>query len=412
MNKKIKLYGSLFIFMMVNFHVNSQSLTSSPYSYFGLGMIENKGFCETLATGSAGIAMPSIRYLNSTNPASYNGIDSSAFLFYLGLYGKFSEFESQGIKQNNFESNIRYIAFGFRVSKRWGSSFGLLPFSSRGYYITSTYPAEGDLGEYRLISTGSGNLNRFYYANSFALTKQLSIGANVSYLFGSLKNDEAMSYSDASFNSISIETTDYFRNLFLDFGLQYKFHIGLNDFYTGLTFNHLQKLNTNGEKLAINGSDTIAFKSVTRNNFTLPPSIGIGFGANCFSKQLKLMLDYKFMQWSKSDFESAKFEDSWQINTGAEFNSKNNRNYLNYINYQVGFRYEKSYLSIKGNRINEIAFTAGLGLPSKYDRTRINIAYEYAITGTTSDGLVRERYHKITLGLVLADKWFQRQKFN
>ena len=401
---------------VLNFHSFSQTLTSNPYSYFGLGIIQNKGFSENAALGSSGIAMPSINNLNSTNPASYVGIDSSSFIFSFGLYGKNSAFETRDNKQSTFDGGLNYIALGFKISRYWAASFGLTPFSSRGYYISSKYPTEGDLSEYQLISTGSGNLSNFYFSNSFKIVKNLSLGANISYLFGSLQNVEQMVYSDPNFKDVEINTTNYFRNFFFDFGLQYKFKVGKNEFYTGLTYNPRQNLNTSYKKIAINGTDTLANIDQGNGNFTIPASVGIGFGANLLDKQLKFMADYKATQWSKSDYHYtvAMLKDSWQINTGVEFvrENKHSNNYWDYVNFRVGYRYENSYLSINTHNLNENAVSLGFGFPLKYNRSKINLSYEYAVMGTTDANLIQERYSRIIIGFTLYDKWFQRLRYD
>jgi hypothetical protein len=316
--------------------------------------------------------------------------------------------------RETFESNIKYIAIGFRNSKYWGAGVGLVPFSSRGYTVSADYPAVGDLNEYRLISSGSGNINRLYFANSFKITNQLSVGATVSYLFGLLQNDEEINYSVEAYTDVVNSTSNYFYIFYVDFGLQYKFVIGPNEYFTGLTYNPLQKLKTSYERLVLDNTDTLTYETIGTEDFSIPASIGIGAGVN-FKKQLKLMVDYKYAFWSQSDYhyKSIKLNDSWQINTGLEYyrGFLYGRNYWDYVYYRLGFRYEKSYLAINQHNINEMAITAGIGIPSKKDRTTLNISYEFAIRGTLADGLIRENFNRITLGIALKDKWFQKRKF-
>ncbi|MFN8256612.1 MAG: hypothetical protein U0W24_13025 [Bacteroidales bacterium] len=393
----------------------AQTLTSNPYSYFGIGLIENPGFCENSALGSSGIAMPSISRLNSLNPASYVGLPNSTFLLYFGVFAKFSKYQSQGITQKDFDGNLKYLAMGLKLNNWWGTALGVEPFSSRGYYVTSDFPVEGDLNTYTLIMSGSGNISRFYFTNSFKLSKNFSFGFNTSYLFGSLTNTEEISYNSLDLYDIYVNRTNYFRNFFFDFGVQYKFKIGENNYFTGLTYSPSQSLNTRFEKYVVNDGDTLLDAEENTSDFEIPASIGIGLGTHLFKEQLHLSLDYKFTKWSlsKYSYNSAKLHDAWQINSGIEYGRQtlNSYNYWNNVNYRLGFRYQKTYLNIKNLNINETAITAGLGLPSKFDRIITNISYEYAIVGTTSKGLIKERYSRIILGFSLSDKWFQRYKF-
>jgi hypothetical protein len=408
-----RFFISIFLLCSFNQIVNAQTLTSNPYSYYGIGFLEKNGYCENQGMGSAGIALPSDEYLNSSNPASYSAIDSLAFYLYLGLYGKFSKFEYKDLTQKTFDSNIKYFALGFRASKRWGSSIGLAPFSTRGYFVTTNYPVEGDMSEFMISSTGSGNISKFYFSNSFRITKQVSIGANISYLFGSLKNLEEITYSDTTFNNISNTTSNQFSNIYFDFGLQYKIKIASNNYYAGLTYSPEQSLKTSLNKLIMNSSDTLYYKNEGTENFVLPSSLGFGLGMN-YEDKFKLLVDYKIQNWSNSEssYQTARLSNSWQINTGAEYvhNKISGGKYWEYIKLRAGFRFEKTNMTIKSENLNEIAITAGLSFPFR-SRTVINIAYEYATIDTKSSNSIVEKYHRITLGFTLKDTWFQKKRF-
>lgn len=404
----------IFSFTILCLHVStfSQTLTSNPYSYFGLGFIDNAGFTESTGSGSAGIAMPSEGVLNPANPASYSSIDSLGFYLYVGVYGKYSKLSSANVSHNTFDSNLKYIAMGFRASKRWGCSIGVAPFSTRGYTVSSIFPTDGDVSEYAITSTGSGSITRAYVANSFKIIKGLSLGVNVSYLFGTLKNKEQVSYSSDVFNDISNSSTNYFKNLYLDFGMQYHFKIKNNSFYTGVTYSPSQNLKTSYDRLVENGTDTLYYLDKGSENFNIPTSIGFGLGMKINDK-LKLMADCKIMYWSKSgySYRKAKLSDSWQLNAGAEYinNNKTGRKYWDYVSYRAGFRYEKTYLSISKKDLHDMAFTIGLGFPVK--RTTINVSYEFGLINTQAKASIQENYHRLCLGFALRDWWFQKRKF-
>lgn len=408
-----RFFISILLLASFNQIVISQTLTSNPYSYFGIGFLEKNGYCENQGMGSAGIALPSDDFLNSTNPASYSAIDSLAFYLYIGLYGKFSKFESGNLKQKTFDSNIKYFSLGFRASKIWGSSIGLAPFSTRGYFVTTNYPVEGELSEFLISSTGSGSISKFYFSNSIRLTKQLSIGANISYLFGSLENLEEITYSDASFNNISNTTSNQFSNFYFDFGMQYKFRIANNNYYAGLTYSPEQRLKASYNKLVMNSSDTLFYKKDGTEDFIIPSSLGFGLGMKIEDK-LKILVDLKILNWSESEYsyQAARLSNSWQINTGAEYvhNNKTGGKYWDYIKFRAGFRYEKTNLTIKSESLNEMAITTGLSFPFR-SRTTLNIAYEYATIGTNSGSSIKETYNRITIGFALKDRWFQKTKF-
>src|SRR4030042_310351 len=158
--------------------------TSSPYSIFGAGQVENSGFGVGKAMGSTGIALKSFNSLNNINPASYGGIDSLSFLFEVGMFAGYTRSESRKEIQHQFDGNMRYLALGCRVTRWWASSLGIVPFSSGGYRVTSKGNMEGELTPYTKTYTGEGGLNQFYFSNAFSPIKSLSLGVNASYVFG------------------------------------------------------------------------------------------------------------------------------------------------------------------------------------------------------------------------------------
>lgn len=81
----------------------------------------------------------------------------------------------------------------------------------------------------------------------------------------------------------------------------------------------------------------------------------------------------------------------------------------------MGVKYDKTYVKIGNNDINQIAFTIGAGLPLKSNRStfyRVNLAAELGQRGTLENNLIRERYVNVTLGFTMNDRWFIKPKFD
>ena len=74
-------------------------------------------------------------------------------------------------------------------------------------------------------------------------------------------------------------------------------------------------------------------------------------------------------------------------------------------------RYENTGLIINNKSINDLAITAGFGLPIIGVFSNVNIGVEYGKRGTTAANLVEENYTNITIGFSLNDKWFQKKRF-
>ena len=70
--------------------------------------------------------------------------------------------------------------------KHVGVSFGLIPFTNIGYNYSVTDYLDGDRSTtYTNTYSGSGGIHQVYFGAGWEFLKGLSIGANVSYIWGS-----------------------------------------------------------------------------------------------------------------------------------------------------------------------------------------------------------------------------------
>ena len=139
LNKKItmkKLYIA-FVACICLGKLSAQN-TSSPYSIIGLGDMEKSYFDRTSGLGYGGVALSSDRYLLLSNPASLsflmNPSYSNPFYFEVAARYKNVNYSGSAITSNttNQSNDLQFkkIAFAIKPKKRWGLSFGLMPFSS------------------------------------------------------------------------------------------------------------------------------------------------------------------------------------------------------------------------------------------------------------------------------------------
>ena len=77
----------------------------------------------------------------------------------------------------------------------------------------------------------------------------------------------------------------------------------------------------------------------------------------------------------------------------------------------MGFTYNKTYLRLKGQDINEFDFSAGVGIPLRGMKTMLNVGAEYGSRGNISQNLIRENYFKIVVGFSIYERWFVKRKY-
>ena len=164
----------------------------------------------------------------------------------------------------------------------------------------------------------------------------------------------------------------------------------------------------------------------------------IGAGLYYQDRTVAWGVDYNYAMWgdANKDFSEGVADDmmvvaytnTHQIKAGFEITPRRNdvRNYLNRMSYRVGARLGNYYQTFAGERINQLAITAGIGFPVKvWGASSVNVAFEYGrqsapkavdVSGMKV-GLVTQNYYKISVGFSLfsadtSDYWFVRQKYD
>jgi hypothetical protein len=407
-------YFQLFFFLFAICAFTKAQTSSSPYTLFGAGQIEQEGSGTNHAMGGTGIALrSSYRTLNNINPASYCGIDSLAFILDIGVFGKYTNFDRGSVRISKYFGNFKYMAMGTRLYKWWGASIGITPYSSVDYEINTTDQIEGGVGIYSRDYNGSGGITKFYFGNAFTPIKNLSLGINIAYLLGTIEQLESVVTSEFSYDIIKTYSV---HNLMLDYGLQYKLDKNKWNYTFGVVYGNKRSLQSNTSLKLINTtfSDTIDLDH-NDQNFIIPQKIGLGFAAELKNK-FRVGVDYERRDWSELKFNNPllKTRNSNRISMGMEYTPVKSIHdgWLMRCYYRVGLNYTNSYLIIDGEPINSMAMTVGIGMPLKRQLSTINLSFEMGQNGTTKNNLIKETYYLVHVNFSLSDYWFQKPKYD
>ncbi|MCY1722883.1 hypothetical protein OU798_21220 [Prolixibacteraceae bacterium Z1-6] len=389
--------------------------TVSPYSIFGPGEIQSKGFGTNTGMGGAGIAMESGNYLNNLNPASYAGMDSLRLIVEFGLQGKSYSLNTSRNSHSGFTGNLAYLAIGFKYTPWLAGSFGVVPFSSIGYSIDRVNYVEGIYHQYTSNYVGSGGISQLYYSNAARLGKHLSLGATVSYMFGSLIQEENL-VATTIVPSIMLVRTDYMRSMYVDFGVQYKFKTDKRDYSLGLTFALGQSLNSRHSVSLYNSSGTLMQSDDYNTDYLAVPNI-IGTGLGIKADKYTFALDYTFQNWSgiRYPIQNDGFVDSHKFTMGIELNPWEKRAvnvfYKNW-SYRFGMNYESSYLTFGNSNIKDRSFTLGFGIHLYDGLSKLDLSVTGGMKGTQSNNLLQEKYILFNVGFSLNEMAFIKRKIN
>ena len=416
------------LFLLIStFSASSQSYTTySPYSRYGIGEVRTRGYANTLSLGGLSQGIRSGTAINYLNPASYSAQDTMSFIFDFGLEGGGVNYSSANQTNYNTTANIHHIAIQFPLTQKWGASIGIQPFSHVGYrirhYETNPYLLSS-IGAIKYYHLGEGGITQAYLGTAYEVFKNFSAGVNMSYLFGSLDYATDVIFPTSSPYLSTYRTNSIVvRSLAFSLGAQYTTTFGENNDYRivfGATLDNETALKAKRATTAsweAGGSSQVFYENEEeKKSIDFPANLTAGL---TFTLKNKLMLgaDYSTQDWSNALFLglSDSLSRSQTIRLGIEYtpNRFDLKSYMKRVSYRAGFHASDSYLNLYGNQLKDYGITFGVGLPFRRTNTSFNISFELGTRGTTNDGLIKENYGIINLGVTFYDYWFIKRKYN
>lgn len=510
-----KLKSFIFVFLLfpalyLSVHTASAQSTSSPYSRYGVGDVNNKVFGQGYAMGSTAIALQNdtipLFFINTVNPASYAGVQLTTAE--LGLNYNRMRLESADSRKNVNTASFGYVSIAFPFKKWWGGSFGLIPYSSVGYSLADNQTIP-NVGNVDFTYDGSGGVSQAYFGtaikplyglpkmfraspkytrlasksnksrqeiyNDYRKIKKImntreflqsnSFGANASYLFGNIQNTRTAVFPSSSTFNTRTGTTTRFGDMYFDYGFQFAYTIDslrqrnprynrdsarLDPRYDsivkykyrdlkenvqilfGATFAAQTDVSAKIDSLSVTYfhspagydivKDTVEYVEGHKGTVTLPLSFGFGIGFRKGTRWL-VAADFAMQDWSSYQAfnQNQGFKNSMRVSVGAQYipnlKASGMKNYLKRVNYRIGGRYSQTALELKNSQLTEYAATLGFGFPVAGNYllrsfSMVNIGLELGERGTTTNGLVQEKFFRATLGFTINDRWFQKTKYD
>lgn len=404
----------ILLFALNYSYSQSNNLTTSPYSLFGLGRINESNIGITNSLGKGGIALSSENELNGLNPASLGSMKLNNFFFDLGIKGDYNNSENRKSNSTFPTFGFSNITFGFPLNDKSGISFSLIPFTEVGYTFQGIVEnIDGSLETYFSNINGSGGVNNININYGRKIGEKLNLGISYKYLFGTIKQSENVILNN---DFLLLEDTNYYRGSNIGIGAQFQILKNLN-ISSVINFKSTMKGSNDRivEKIIDEVSSVIEdSKNTPIENFKFPTEITLGFKYDL--QKYYIVADYKKSFWSVLNQEDniGKYVDSFVFSCGIEKKSEiESNNFFKEIRYRIGFNYDNGNLSINNNRISTNTLTTGIGIPfGNNKKTYINISYSIGNRGLVSNTLIKENFHAITLNLDLADFWFKKRKID
>ena len=294
---------------------------------------------------------------------------------------------------------------------------GITPFSSVNYKIIAPSQHAGLIDTLRYA--GDGGLSLAHLGFSASVGPELHIGIKMNYYFGTLHHTVTHVLDPALYTNAEVKRSTQVSGVGFTFGLV---HTGLKRIFNlpeshalnlGFIFTTISSLSTTDERIFTFTTSSLTTRDTGKSTEgTLRLPLAFGAGLSYLSDRFLLAGDFHFQKWERftiNDVPTKDLRNNYRVGFGGELLPKHEAvtPFIQRFAYRLGFFYDASYYKIKGEPINEVGFTGGVGIPILSD-TRLNIAAEYSFRGTTNRQLQKDKILRISFTISGGELWFVR----
>lgn len=412
----------LFALLTCSF-IFSQTGTTSPYSYAGLGDVNFRGTHVNRFMGGLEIYNDSI-HANLSNPSSYAKLKLTNYN--LGLNYRINNMIGANETKSIASAGLNYIGVAM-PTKYFGFGFGIIPYTSVGYKLSYLDNANDNENILNLFE-GEGGINKTFFSVGFRPLKFLSLGFTLNYNFGKISYETGIFQDQVTLGTV-LENISSISGL--DLKLSTQFEIPIKDAlelqamlsYTpeaNLISTNSRFYNTRSFLATNNFGENVEISLIDfglkRTNITIPDIISFGFGVG---KERKWFAGVQYTMNAMQNFShefislpNVGYENAYQFSLGGFYipDYSSITSYWKRIVFRMGFRHELTGILINNFGLKETGVNFGFGLPlAGFSNT--NIGFEYA-SRVADSKTYKENFWSFRIGFSLNDKWFIKRKYN
>ena len=403
--------------------VFSQTGTTSPYSYAGLGDVNFRGTHVNRFMGGLEIYNDSI-HANLSNPSSYAKLKLTNYN--LGLNYRINNMIGANETKSIASAGLNYIGVAM-PTKYFGFGFGIIPYTSVGYklsYLENVNDNENILN----LFEGEGGINKTFFSIGFSPLKFLSLGVTLNYNFGKITYETGRFQDQVTLGTV-LENISSISGLDLKLSTQLEIPIkGALELQAMLSYTPEANListnsrfyNTRSFLATNNFGENVEISLIDfglkRTNITIPDIISFGFGVG---KERKWFAGVQYTMNAMQNFShefislpNVGYENAYQFSLGGFYipDYSSITSYWKRIVFRMGFRHELTGILINNFGLKETGVNFGFGLPlAGFSNT--NIGFEYA-SRVADSKTYKENFWSFRIGFSLNDKWFIKRKYN
>ena len=409
----------------------------SLYSRFGLGELHSFASPQIQALGGGGTGLLSFNYVNFQNPASWS--DQVLTRVAAGMQvQRLQVTDSTDVTSRLSQGTLNAVQFSFPLlSRQLGLGISFAPYSrvSHSFQVggrLDAAPSTSDTTSYDVIYAGSGGLQQISAGLGYRLSRYVSFGASVDFVFGVLENIRRTEFpAGTSYTNTSVTTSTRLYGATGTIGTLIAvprllserdlFSVGAAiTLPTSLQGNRVRTLGDPQDPRSVE-RDTLGV--ATSGSVHLPFSAQLGATYQPDNRWM-LVVDGLYEPWTQfeSDFafggyepeETNLFRDRLRGSAGIEFlpaGSDLLAPYLKRVAYRIGGYYDRSYVAPAADvELRTIALTSGLSLPTLFPGTHLDITFEVGTRGATELNLVRDMFYRLSANINFGERWFEQRK--
>lgn len=423
MTKRIFPFILLFIALG---NAKAQKSSASPYSFFGMGDENITKTVEEISMGEVGVASYSNNQLFLSNPASLSMLRLTTYD--LGVTVRDIKVEDGINSEKSSATSLSYIILGVPIGDKAGFTFGLQPNTNIGYSLLQEFKDTANIVTESNLFFGNGGTNRLFLGYGKKIYKFASIGIEGSFVFGSISNNILNRRNNVQFAS-QHEVNSNVSGFNLKIGFQYHKPIKSKkgvQLHLGATVRLSSNFKNRGNELlfslinnpvgVIIARDTISNKSFNgtiKNPFKSTLGVGVGKSYNWnLSLEYGYQGGFSFRGGGLGNNNNVTYKKANRISLGGYYlpNVNSVTSYWDRVIYRGGIKYKQTGLIVNNENINEFGISFGVGMPLGKELSTFNLGFEIGKRGTTTNGLVKEKFFNFRIGFTLNDKWFRKRK--
>jgi hypothetical protein len=329
-------------------------------------------------------------------------------------------------KESNAGGNLNYLAMGFPIKmKKWATSISVMPYTNVNYKLSYTQEIINSPATVQVTEEGTGGINQFSWAHGVAITRNISVGARLNYLFSSIERSFDNYLADVPITSGIVIPTIHTRQNFSDFNFtggisirkdsisshNYRLNFGaVYDFKGNIRTRYYEAIELRTSRAIL---DTLANNTIRTTTLPQTLTAGLSFGKPEYWTIAADVAWLDYAQYKDINGNSENASTGWRIAAGAEVtpNPTSLSSYLKRITLRAGVSYDKYPYLVNGNSVTDFGINFGFSTPVSRVSS-LDFGFKTGRRGDINKNIVEEKYFKIYFGVTFNDQWFIKRKFD